>query len=134
MTTATFQPDISVDTLVRSAQQLSESDFERLTSAVLEIRAKRASLSVSKEEGELLLECQLRLPDRRQARYDELLAKRDNEKLTPLEYEELLELTRESESLDVRRVRALTDLAHLRRLTLDQLMRQMQCESLSAGE
>lgn len=132
MTTATFQPDISVDTLVRSAQQLSETDFERFASAVLEIRAKRASPSIPKEEGRLLLECQIRLPDQRQARYDELLAKRDCEKLTPVEYEELLELTRESESLDVRRVRALTDLAFLRRVTLEQLMRQMQDAGLSA--
>jgi hypothetical protein len=134
MATANLPADISVDTLVRSAQQLSEPEFNRFASAVLAIRAERAAPSVSNKEAELLLESEIRMPERSQARYDALIAKRDCETLTPAEHDELLELTQESESLDVRRVRALTRLAFFRGLTLDELMRQLQFNGQASKE
>lgn len=134
MTTASLQADISVDALVRSAQELGGPDFDRLASAVLAIRAKRAAPNVPNEEAELLLESQVRMPEETQTRYDELIAKRDSEALTSAEYKELLKLTQESELVDLRRVRALTKLASLRGVTLDELMRRMQFNGQTSKE
>ena len=126
MPTINIQVDISVDTLVKAAEQLSETELRQFTSQVFALNAKRTAPSVTQEEAELLLHINGHLPEDVQRRYDELIAKRDAETLGDEEHEELLRLTKRVEAFDVARVEALSKLASRRRVTLSALMRQLE--------
>jgi iron-sulfur cluster repair protein YtfE (RIC family) len=134
MPTIQIQADVSVDALVKAAEQLSETDLRQLTAHVLAIHAKRTAPSVPSEEADLLTQINERLSSHLQKRYDELIDKRDAESLDSEEHAELLELTKHAEAFDAARVEALTNLAALRGLTLSQLMRQLQIDSAVAEE
>jgi hypothetical protein len=126
MPTINIQADISVDVLVKAAEQLSETELRHFTSQVLALNAKRTAPSVTQEEAELLLHINSRLPEDVQRRYDELIVKRDAETLDDEEHEELLRLTQQVEAFDVARVQALSQLAARRGMTLSALMRQLE--------
>jgi hypothetical protein len=129
MPTINIQVDVSVDVLVKAAEQLSETELRQFTSQVLALNAKRTAPSVTQEEAELLLHINGHLPEDVQRRYDELMAKRDAETLGNEEHEELLRLTKQAEAFDVARVEALSKLASRRGVTLSALMRQLGIES-----
>jgi hypothetical protein len=129
MPTINIQADISVDVLVKAAEQLSETELRQFTSQVLALNAKRTAPSVTQEETELLLRINARLPEDVQRRYAGLIAKRDAETLGDEEHEELLRLTKQVEAFDVARVEALSKLASRRGVTLSALMRQLEIAS-----
>jgi hypothetical protein len=129
MPTINIQVDVSVDVLVKAAEQLSETELRQFTLQVLALNAKRTAPSVTQEEAELLLHINGHLPEDVQRRYDELMAKRDAETLGNEEHEELLRLTKQAEAFDVARVEALSKLASRRGVTLSALMRQLGIES-----
>ncbi len=58
-------------------------------------------------------------------RYHTLVERRRNERLTPDEHAELLELTHQVELADARRLECLAELARLRRTGLREVMRQL---------
>ena len=126
MPTINIQADVSVDVLVKAAEQFSETELRQFTSEVLALNAKRTAPNVTQEEAELLLHINGRLPEDVQRRYDELIAKRDAETLGDEEHEELLRLTKQVEAFDVARVEALSKLASRRGVTLSALMRQLE--------
>jgi hypothetical protein len=129
MPTINIQAEISVDVLVKAAEQLSEKELRQFTSQVLALNAKRMASSVTQEEGELLLRINGRLPEDVQRRYAELIARRDAETLGDEEHQELLRLTKQVEAFDVARVEALSQLASRRGVTLSALMRQLEIAS-----
>lgn len=65
------------------------------------------------------------LPDDVQRRFDELVARRQDETLTPDEHQELLHLIDQIEKSDVKRVQYLAELARLRGISLTTLMDQL---------
>jgi hypothetical protein len=125
MPTITIHADVSVDVLVKAAEQLSATELRQFTLQVLALNAKRTAPSVAQEEAELLLQINRRLPEDVQRRYDELIAKRDTETLDAAEHTELLQLTQQVEAFDVVRVEALSKLAACRGMTLSALMCQL---------
>jgi hypothetical protein len=129
MPTINIQADISVDVLVKAAEQLSEKELRQFTSQVLALNAKRMASSVTQEEAELLLRINGRLPEDVQRRYAELIAKRDADTLGEEEHKELLRLTKQVEAFDVTRVEALSKLASRRGVALSALMRQLEIAS-----
>ena len=129
MPTINIQADVSIDVLVKAAEQLNVTELRQFTAQVLALNAKRTAPSVTQEEAELLLYINSRLPEDVLRRYDELLAKRDTETLSDADYAELLQLTKQVEAFDVARVEALSKLASLRGVTLSTLMRQLGIES-----
>ena len=126
MPTINIQADVSVDAIVKAAEQLSEEDLGQLTAAVLALRARRSAPSVSMEEAELLRRINAGLPDDVQSQYDALIQKRDAETLSEQEYDDLQRLTRETEAFDNSRVEALTQLASVRGVALSELMQELQ--------
>lgn len=133
MPTINIQANVSVDVLVKAVEQLSEAELHQFTSQVLALNAKRTVPSVPRQEAELLLDINRRLPDDVQRHYDELIAKREAETLTPDEHAELLRLTQQVEAFDVARLEALSMLASCRGVTLSVLMRQLEIEPLADG-
>ena len=125
MPTIDIQADVSVDLLVKAAEQLSETKLRHFTSQILALNAKRTAPSVTRAESELLARINSHLPEDVQRRYDELIAKRDAETLTDAEHEKLLQLTKQVEAFDVARVAALSQLAACRGVTLSTLMRPL---------
>jgi hypothetical protein len=128
MPTINIQADVSVEMLVKAAEQLSETELRHFTSQILALHAKRTAPSVTQAEAELLVHINGRLPKDVQRRYDELIAKRDAETLSDAEHEELLRLTKQVEAFDVARVEALSQLAAHHGVTLSVLMRQLGIE------
>ncbi len=128
MPTINIEADISVDALVKVAEQLSPSELQRLRSQVLALSARRAAPSVSQDEAQYLIRISRRLLPDFQRRYDELIARRDAETLSVEEHGELLQLSQQAEALDVERVEALTKLAQLRGVTLSELLQQLKID------
>jgi hypothetical protein len=63
------------------------------------------------------------LPPEKRDRYQELIAKRQAQTLLPEEHQELLHLTDEAELADAERIAALVELARMRQVSLEELMR-----------
>jgi hypothetical protein len=109
--------------LFRAAAELSPPEFEGFVSDLLALRAKRSMPSTSEEE--LLYRINHSLPDEVRRRYRELSAKVSNETIAPEEHAELLLLIDKVENSDAERVRALGQLAQVRKKSLTELMQEL---------
>lgn len=76
-------------------------------------------------EAELLQKINQGIPSDTQKNYDELIAKRQDETLTPEEHRELLHLTEQIEKLQAQRLEYLAELARLRKTSLTALMENL---------
>lgn len=125
MSTIQVQTELSFDELLKAVQQLSSSDLEELMSQIVALQAQRKASSLPQAETELLLKINQGLPAQRQQRFNELVAKRQTETLTPEEHQELLQLTDDIETSDAQRMHYLTELARLRGVSLTALMKDL---------
>lgn len=126
MSTIQVQTELPFDELLKAVEQLSLPDLEQLMSQVIALQAQHKAPNLSKDETELLLKINQRLPFDFQKRFDELVTKRQTETLTPTEHQELLHLTDQIEKSDAERVKYMADLARLRGVSLTTLMEQLQ--------
>ncbi|MDD9973830.1 MAG: STAS/SEC14 domain-containing protein [Candidatus Poribacteria bacterium] len=118
----------TVDELVKAAEQLPQIDLENLTAQVLTLKARRAAPELSKNEAELLRNINRGMPDALQNRYRELIAIRRSETLTESEHAELLHLTNQVEKHDAERLKYLTKLARIRKISLTKLLDELGIE------
>ena len=121
----------TVDELVKAAEQLPQTDLENLTAQVLTLKARRAAPELSKNEAELLRNINWGMPDALQNRYRELIASRRTETLTESEHTELLHLTNQFEKHDTERLKYLTELARIRKISLTKLLDELGIEDVS---
>ena len=122
MSTIHVEAQLSSDQLLKAIEQLSLSELEQLVFQVIAMQAQRKAPSLPRAEAELLLKINRGVPPEVQKQYDELIAKRHAETLTPDEYSELLRLTDQIEKLEARRMEWLAELARLRKTSLTALM------------
>jgi hypothetical protein len=125
MVTIQIKSQVSLDELLNGVAQLSLPELERFVLQVIALQAQRKSPNLRKDEAELLLKINQGLPFDTQKRYDELVAKRKAETMTPDEHQELLRLIEQIEKSDAERVKNLVDLAHLRGTSLTALMEDL---------
>lgn len=125
MASVQWQTPISTEDLLRAAQQLERLEFEQFLNHLLAIRAQRKALAMPRQEAELLLEINQRIPVDLQNRYDTLEQKRLAEMLTSEEYRELLELTDRIEEWQAKRAESLSLLAQRRGVSMGQLLRDL---------
>jgi hypothetical protein len=125
MSTVQVKTELPFDELLKAVEQLSLPDLEKLMSQVIALQAQRKAPSLSKDETELLLKINQGLPYDVQRRFDDLVAKRQDETLTPDEHQELLHLIDQIEKSDAKRVQYLAELARLRGISLTTLMDQL---------
>ncbi len=83
---------------------------------------------LSKKETELFLKINQALPADQQKRIEELTEKLEFESITDAEHTELLRLTDAMESAQVKRLRAVAELAKVRNVSLGEMMRQLGLE------
>ncbi|MDM8518401.1 hypothetical protein QUF64_00025 [Anaerolineales bacterium HSG6] len=125
MSTLQIKTELPFDELLNAVEQLNLPDLEQLMSQIITLQARRKAPSLSKDESELLLKINQGLPLNIQNRFDELVAKRQAETLTPDEHQELLGLTNRIEKSDARRVGYMAKLAKLRGISLSALMKDL---------
>lgn len=114
------EPDLAE--AFNSAPEQEQSRLRAVLRSELRLVRKAAAPRLSKKESALFLKINACLPDERQSRFDKLAAKRKRNSLTKAERIELLQLAEESEQIWVERIRAISELAKLRRTTPEELM------------
>ncbi len=113
---------MSLDELIKAANQLDGTDLERLLQQVVVLRTQRKAHVLPAEEAQLLDKINQGIPPELRAQYQVLRAKREAENLTDLEYDTLIQLSNQIEQLGAQRLEALANLAQLREVSLQQLM------------
>lgn len=131
---ATTETDrVSVEELIRVADQLPYPELDDLVSRLLNLRAKRRAPCLAKEESELMERINEGLPTDVWERYHELDAKREAETLTVEEHRELIDLSDRVEQRQVERLELLSKLAEIRNTTLDALMDELGLRARDNG-
>lgn len=129
MPTIQVETQLSTDKLLKAVGQLNQAELEQFVCQIIKLRAQRQVHVLSQGEAQLLLKINEGLPPEVQKRYDELIAKRREESLTPDEYDELLRLSTENENMEARRIEYFVELARYRKVSLTDLMESMGIRS-----
>jgi hypothetical protein len=124
MPTIQVHVQVSPDELAEAVAQLPPAERDQFIHRVLVLRLQQVPV-LPQDEADLLLKINQGLSEPVQHRYDELIAKRQTEKLTPDEHTELLHLSDEAEQINAERIAALAALAQLRQTTLPHLMNDL---------
>lgn len=110
---------------LNTLEHLPAEELDALVTHALKLRASRYAPHLSSEETRMLEQIHHAIPTEVQARFADLLDKRDALTLTEDEYSELLRLTDVIENLEAKRVLLLGELARYRGVTLDQVMQDL---------
>lgn len=116
---------VSPEQLLAAAERLTAEDLAAFVTDVVALRARRLAPSLAPDEAALLQRINATAPAAEAQRYGELVALRDAEALSSAEHAELLRLSDIREARNAERVVALVDLATLRGVTLDELLRTL---------
>jgi hypothetical protein len=120
-------PTIQVETdqLLNAALQMSPAELDRFVTKLFSIKARERAPVLSEREAELLQKIYQGIPPEMQERLNELIKKRQSYTITDDELQELIKLTNQVELFDAERLKHLIELAHLRNVPLDDLIRQL---------
>jgi len=116
---------IEHDQLLNAALQMPRPELERFVAKLFALKAREETPNLSEAETRLLLKINQDLPPAARKRMNELISKRQSRLISPAELEELIQLTDQSEAIGVERLKCLIELASLRNVTPDELMRQL---------
>ena len=123
---------IRLEEVLHGISQLDTPDLEKFLAEVGQLLAKRKVKTLPKGEAELLLKInQALLSTQEQERYQILYKKLQREEISEEEHQILLELIRLREERGVERMRCLIELAQVRKLPLQDLMKELEIHSLS---
>ena len=127
MTNVQERGHLTPEELLEGAKQLDISELEQFAQRVLSLQAQRQNGSLNKEDT-LIKQIKQGFPVSFQKRYRYLNARRRAEKLTPDELHELQTMIEEMEALSVKRLEALSQLAKMRGMSLDAVMRDLDVQ------
>ncbi|MGH9840522.1 MAG: STAS/SEC14 domain-containing protein [Blastocatellia bacterium] len=116
---------IEHDQLLYAALQMPRPELERFVARLFALKAREETPNLSEAETRLLLKINQDIPTAARQRMNELIDKRQAHLITQSELEELIQLTDQSEAIGVERLKCLIELAALRDVPLDELMRQL---------
>ena len=129
MPTIQVEAQLTTDELLNAVQQLNKNELEKFVFQVVSLRAKSQVANLPKAESDLMQKINHGIPAKLQKRYNNLLAKRQAENLTPEEHKELLSLTDQVEKLEAQRAEYLAKLARLRETNITDLMNVLGIQS-----
>ncbi len=118
---------ISTENLLGVVLQMPDSEYDKFIEKANKLRRKSVKSGWSKSEIELIKKinnCVLSAEE--QLRFNKLVKKRRAEKITEIELAELISLTKESEKLNVERIRMLAKLATAKKKTLSEIMDELE--------
>jgi hypothetical protein len=113
---------MSLDELIKAADELDASDLDLLLKQVVFLRARRKTPMLPAEEAQFMLKINQGIPADLLANYQFLRKKREAETLSDNEYDRLIQLSTEIEQIGVQRLEALARLAQLRQVSIIDLM------------
>jgi ERCC4-type nuclease len=116
---------MSLDELLKAANELDEPELDRLIHQVAVLRVSRKSQVLPEEEAQLLQQINQGIPTDLRAQYQVLRAKREAETLTAAEHQSLIKLSSQIEQIGAERLEALATLAQLRQVSLSELMQSL---------
>lgn len=116
---------IETDQLLQAALQMPREELEEFVIRLFTLKASEETPCLSDRETELLLAINQGLPAVTRKRLNKLIKKRQSYTITEGELRELRQLTDQIEKSDAERLKNLIELAHLRQVTLDDLIRQL---------
>jgi ERCC4-type nuclease len=116
---------MSLDELLKAANELDEPGLDRLIHQVAVLRVSRKAQVLPAEEAQLLQQINQGVPTDLRAQYQVLRAKREAETLTPPEHQSLIKLSSQIEQIGADRLEALATLAQLRQVSLTELMQSL---------
>ncbi|NNJ11939.1 STAS/SEC14 domain-containing protein [Chloroflexales bacterium ZM16-3] len=119
---STIPIEVSPEQLLRAVERLPADELASFAARVNALRARREAPQLSRDETALLLQINAALPPDLQARLDTLVSQREAEVIGADELAELTRLNDQIERQDALRLEALRDLAHLRQMTVPDLM------------
>ena len=115
----------STNQIMSAVQAMPLDELEKLVGDVLAVRAERIAPHITGEESKLLRKIQKTLPKEILQRMKALQVLRDSEKLSQNGYAELAVLIEKLEILHAERLKAVSDLAELRGITLQTVILQI---------
>jgi hypothetical protein len=118
----TIPIEVSTEQLIRAVERLPQHELETFVAQIVALRAQRTAPHLSQDETALLLQINAGISPDLQRRFNELVAKRQTETVTPAELTELIQITDVIEQQDAQRLAALIALAQLRQTTVNVLM------------
>lgn len=120
-------PTIQVDTeeLLNAALQMPQGELEQFVARLFTLKARERTPVLSERESELFLQINQGLPLRTRKRLNKLIEERQSHTISENELQELRRLTNRIEKSDAVRLKCLIELAALRNVSLDTLMRQL---------
>ena len=120
-------PTIQIETeqLLHAALQMPRPELEQFVRRLFTLKAREETAVLTEREAELLTQINRGVPSAIQERLNELVLKRRAENIDARELQELKQLTDEVEKADAERLKFLTELAHLRNVSLQKLIEQL---------
>ena len=120
-----LHPPPSSNAILTAVRQMPITELEHLVDQVIAIRAERIAPHLAADESALLVRINQGLAGNERAKMRALLEKRDDETLTPPEWQELTALTDKLELRHADRLTAVAQLARLRGVTFDTIIAQL---------
>ena len=133
MTTIQIQPNtnVAVDDVLAGVASLDTAELEDFFQKVAQVLAERKAPHLSNRESELLRKINAGYPEDMTKRYEYLLAQQKKHALPPAEQQELIEISDHFETYDAKRLESLLELAQLRSISLDELLKNISQPSAS---
>lgn len=127
MITVEIKPNVRVnlDELFEGVSKLATPELEKFMDKIGNIVARRKVIKPSERELHLLAKIYEPLKPQTQRRYDLLNEKLRQETITDLEHKEFLSLVEIAEQHNVEWLESLIELAHLKGVTVEELMTQL---------
>jgi len=122
--------EVTTENLLNAVAQMPEGEFNRFVEKAKKLRQNaKAKQTVSPEEVDLLHKINTIYSAEKRRRYNELYDKFKQEKLTPKEHKELLDLSNEFEMLNAKRLKYLGELAEMRGQSLKAVIKDLGMKS-----
>jgi hypothetical protein len=127
MTTIELKPQLKVELneILNGISQLDVKELESFFKRVGTLLAHRKAHLLSEREFQLLSEINKGLPDEHRQKYLLLKEKRHDDNLSATETKQLAAMTQEIETTGVKRLECLVELAKLRGVEVNTLMKQL---------
>jgi hypothetical protein len=125
MPTEVVKPKITPGQVLENMAHLTARQLENVIQKAALLRLQKRKIVLSAPESDLLRVINRGLSSEKDARLEQLQQKLREERLTRREHAQLLRLTEELENLGVQRLKALLELAAIRRSSVPRLMREM---------
>ncbi|MEM6321039.1 MAG: hypothetical protein AAF960_25460 [Bacteroidota bacterium] len=113
---------LQIKELIKEVKQLNATEFEAFYRQLETLRSQKVSGLAAEKEQQLLEKINTPFTKKKNIRFNLLIAKRDTKTLTEGEYQELLELTESFENYELRRLKLITKLADLKKISLPEVI------------